>query len=108
MTLLQRNAVKISKRLRNQPRHPVELAADVVERVLATDGDDFLATHEHMLSWWQLSLLDVKLLLLSVAMLLLGLTAILFCGLVMGLLSAGKRLLHESRGGADGHLKKAA
>ena len=100
--------MKISKRLRNRPRHPAELAADVVERVLATDGDDFLSTHEHTLSWWQLSLLDVKLFLMSVAMLLLGLTVILLRGLVMGLLLAGKTLLHDSRDGSNGHLKKAA
>lgn len=50
----------MSKRLRTRSRHPAELAADVVEQVLATDGDMYLDTHEHHLSWWQLSLLDVK------------------------------------------------
>ncbi len=57
---VQDNAIRISKRLHGQPRHPAELAADVVERVLATDGDDYLSTQEHTLSWWQLSLLDVN------------------------------------------------
>ncbi|KAL0053413.1 hypothetical protein WJX82_005386 [Trebouxia sp. C0006] len=54
------NAQKVQKRLSNKPRHPAQLAADVVERVIATGGDPYLATKMHSLSWWQLSLLDVK------------------------------------------------
>lgn len=50
----------MQKRLSNKPRHPAQLAADVVERVIATGGDPYLATKMHSLSWWQLSLLDVK------------------------------------------------
>ncbi len=51
---------RVTRRLRNKPRQPAELAADVVERVLITDGDMYLETLQHALSWWQLSLLDVK------------------------------------------------
>lgn len=59
--ILQANAQKVQKRLSNKPRHPAQLAADVVERAIATGGDPYLATKMHSLSWWQLSLLDVKL-----------------------------------------------
>ena len=65
----------MSRRLTNKLRHPVQLAADIVERVLATDGEMYLDIREHKLTWWQLSLLDVKLALLVVAALLLGLLA---------------------------------
>ena len=70
---MQASADKMSRRLQNKPRHPAELAADVVERVLATDGDMYLETMQHALSWWQLSLLDVKAFLLSAALLVVGL-----------------------------------
>ena len=53
----------MSQRLQLNPRHPAELAADVVERVLATDGECYLETQEHTLTWWQLSMLDVQALL---------------------------------------------
>ena len=58
---MQANAQKVQRRLANKPRHPAELAADVVERVIATGGEGYLNTQEPYLSWWQLSLLDVKL-----------------------------------------------
>ena len=57
--LLQDNALRVSKRLTNKPRQPVQLAADVVERVMATQGDLYLQTKQHELRWWQLSMLDV-------------------------------------------------
>lgn len=57
--MLQDSAVKVAKRLQNKPRHPVQLAADIVERAIATGGEQYLQTQEHTLSWWQLSLLDV-------------------------------------------------
>lgn len=56
--MLQDSAVKVAKRL-HKPRHPVQLAADIVERAIATVGEQYLQTQEHTLSWWQLSLLDV-------------------------------------------------
>ena len=58
---VQASAVKVQKRLLNKPRSGVQLAADVIERVLATSGEKYLDTPEHELTWWQLSLLDVKL-----------------------------------------------
>ena len=57
---MQANAKKVSRRLQNNPRHPAEIAADIVERVLATDGECYLETQEHNLKWWQLSMLDVQ------------------------------------------------
>jgi len=65
---------RVTRRLRNKPRQPAELAADVVERVLTTDGDMYLETLQHALSWWQLSLIDVKAFLLTAALLVVGLT----------------------------------
>ena len=65
--VLQGNAVKVAKRLQNKPRHPVQLAADIVEKAIVTDGDQYLQTRQRSMSWWQLSLLDVKAFLLSVA-----------------------------------------
>ena len=64
--MLQGNAVKVARRLQNKPRHPVQLAADIVDRAIATDGDLYLQTWQHTMSWWQLSLLDVKAFLLLV------------------------------------------
>ena len=74
---MQANAVKVSKRLLNKPRKPVELAADVVERVIATGGETYLQTYEHKLRWWQLCLLDVKLFLACVTVVVLGLAAVM-------------------------------
>jgi len=58
---LQESAKKVQKRLINKPRHPAQVAADVVELVLRTGAEPYLETMQHKLSWWQLSLLDVKL-----------------------------------------------
>lgn len=73
---LQDNAVKLAKRLQNKPRRPVQLAADIVERALNTDGEQYLQTQEHALPWWQLSLLDVKAFLLLIVMI--GLSILAF------------------------------
>lgn len=51
----------------SNPCTPAERAADVVEQVLATNGEDYLETRQSKLYWWQLALLDVKLF-LGVAM----------------------------------------
>ena len=72
---VQENAQKVQKRLINRPRHPVQSAADVVEQVLRTGGEHYLETMQHKLSWWQLSLLDVKLFL--------AMAALIFTGLVV-------------------------
>ena len=66
---MQEAAAKVSRRIRNKPRSPVQLAGDIVERVIWTKGDPYLETKEHELSWWQLSLLDVKLFLTLCALL---------------------------------------
>ncbi|DBB14407.1 TPA: hypothetical protein ACH3X3_004706 [Trebouxia sp. C0006] len=70
------NAIKVSKRLTNKPRQPVQLAADIVERALATGGENYLETRQHRLSWWQLSLLDVYSLLTLTATATVGLAAL--------------------------------
>lgn len=70
---VQKNAKRIQKRMRNKRRQPMELAADVVEHVLDTEGDPYMHTKQHVLSWWQLSLLDVKLFLATLIALPIGL-----------------------------------
>ena len=77
MYILQANAQKVQKRMSNKPRHPAQVAADIVERVIATGGDPYLATKMHSLSWWQLSLLDVKLFLAA--------AGAVMCGIIGGL-----------------------
>ena len=57
---MQANAKRVQRRL-VKPRSPAQQAADVVEHVLATGGEDYLDTAEHLYSWWQLALLDVYL-----------------------------------------------
>ena len=59
---LQKNAQKVQTRLMN-PRSPAHRAADVVEHVIATGGEDYLETRQSSLYWWQLALFDVKLVL---------------------------------------------
>lgn len=89
---MQVNADKVSRRLRNKAQHPAELAADVVERVLATDGDMYLETMQHALSWWQLSLLDVKAFLLIAALFVSGLLVGILYGVYVMLQSVVKTL----------------
>ena len=60
---MQANAIKVQRRLQ-KARTPAQHAADVVEHTLATDGEDYMDTAEHLYSWWQLALLDVYLFLL--------------------------------------------
>ena len=66
---MQGNAVKLSKRLLYKPRKPVQLAADVVERVLVTGGESYLQTKEADMPWFKLALLDVYLFLAVVVLL---------------------------------------
>lgn len=64
-------AERLSRRLRAAPRPPAEEAADWVEyaaRVVADPGA-FLVPHEGSMAGWQLALLDVYALLLSVVLL---------------------------------------
>ncbi len=90
----QENARKVSRRLRGKPRHPAQLAADIVERVIATGGEHYLETHAHTLSRWQLSLLDVKAFLAVAAILAVSLLAVIVFKLGRLLLTNGKRVWH--------------
>lgn len=44
---------------------------------MATKGEMYLNTHEHKLTWWQLSLLDVRFVLLLAIALIVGLLVVL-------------------------------
>ena len=90
---LQAAAQKVQKRLLNKPRHPAQLAADIVERVVATGGEPFLDTKAQTLSWWQLSLLDVKLFLAIVVTALLSVLGGVLWVTARVLIYAGKRML---------------
>ena len=72
---MQEAAAKVSVRICTKPRTPVQLAADVIDRVIQTQGDPYLQTREHELTWWQLSLLDVKLFLTACALSVIGVLA---------------------------------
>ena len=77
---LQANAQKVQRRLTNKPRHPAELAADIVERVVATRAEPYLETRKHSLTWWQLALLDVKLfLLMTAAVMIVAIGVLVWC-----------------------------
>ena len=77
----------MQQRVSVRPRSGAQLAADVVERVIATGGEPYLEVRAKDMSWWQLSLLDVKLLLAVVVLLVLALLGALlyavFCGLAV-------------------------
>ncbi len=55
-----------------KPRTAAEQAADVIEHALATDGEDYLGTAEHLYTWWQLALLDVYAVIAAAVLALLG------------------------------------
>ena len=90
---LQANAVKVQKRLINKPRSGAQLAADVVERVLLTGGEKYLDTREHEMAWWQLSLLDVKLVLAVIVIVLLCVLCMLTWWLGVGIIAVGRLLI---------------
>ena len=104
---MQANAVKVQKRLSNKPRHPAQLAADVVERVVATGGEQYLETQMGSLIWWQLAMLDVKLTLALAAVLLVAIAASL-CWLVVRLMSVSVKAVFGSRPDLLQKTKKAA
>ena len=89
----------------NNPRHPVELAADIVERVMATGGDPYLNTKERDLSWWQLSLLDVKAFLLLVVTLTAGLLVGILWLVARCLVFIGKAVVQTSKTQHNAHKK---
>ncbi|DBB06551.1 hypothetical protein WJX77_011825 [Trebouxia sp. C0004] len=50
------NAQKVQRRLTfNKPRHPAELSADNVERIVATGAEPHLEIRMSSLAWWQLA-----------------------------------------------------
>lgn len=101
------NAVKVQKRLINKPRHPAQLAADVVERVVATGGEQYLETQMGSLSWWQLAMFDVKLALALAAVLLVAVAAS-FCWLVVRLISSSFKRVFGAQQKLMNQTKKAA
>ncbi|CAK0783984.1 hypothetical protein CVIRNUC_007187 [Coccomyxa viridis] len=54
-------AQKVSVRMRAHRLKPAEKAADWIEHVMATDGDQYLKTPEHLLPWHVRAMLDVYL-----------------------------------------------
>lgn len=52
-------ARRVSARMRSRRRHPVSDAIDAVEGVLATDGDPYLKTGDHLVPAWRHAMLDV-------------------------------------------------
>ncbi len=94
---LQAAAQKVQRRLLNKPRHPAQLAADIVERVVATGGEPYLDTKAQTLPWWQLSLLDVKLFLAVVVTALLCFWGGLLWVTARVLIRVGKRMLGSTR-----------
>lgn len=53
------SALRVSARMRSRRRHPVSDAIDAVEGVLATDGDMYLKTGDHLVPLWKWAMLDV-------------------------------------------------
>ena len=87
----------MQKRLLSKRRQPVELAADVIEHVLETGAEPYMQTKQNSLSWWQLSLLDVKLYLAARVALPAGLL-LLAIWLVVKQFTAGKPASNLSQG----------
>lgn len=83
----------------------MELAADIVERVMATGGDPYLNTKERDLSWWQLSLLDVKAFLLLVVTLTAGLLVGILWLVARCLVFIGKAVVQTSKTQHNAHKK---
>ena len=52
-------AQRVSTRMRSRRRHPVSDAVDAVEGVIATDGDMYLKTGDHLVPLWRYAMLDV-------------------------------------------------
>ena len=102
---LQASALKVQTRLVNKPRHPVQLAADIVERIMATSGDPYLNTKARDLSWWQLSLLDVKAFLLLVVTLAAGLLIGLLWLVARFLVFVAKAVVQTNKAQHNAHKK---
>ena len=74
---MQANATKVQRRL-IKPLSAVQQAADVIERVLATEAEDYLETSQHLYTWWQLAMLDVYLLIMLIVVTFLGIVGLAF------------------------------
>lgn len=96
MLPLQANALKMQKRM-HWTRHPAEKAADIVEKVLLTEGDEYLQTGQHILAWWQNSLLDVYVVIASMAAMTLALISLAGCGLYRACKRLGPRTVHAKQ-----------
>lgn len=92
---MQANAQKVQRRM-IKPRTPAQTAADVVERVVATDGEDYLETRQSKLSWWQLSMLDVKLFLGVAIFAIVGLLGIVMWVVCKVLLKGALRMVRRA------------
>ena len=90
----QERAEVLQRRLQ-QPRAPVQLAADVVEKVILTGGEPYLDTRESSLHWTQLALLDVYGV-LAVGGLLAVCAAVAILRLALLAMRAGLRRLHAN------------
>ncbi|CAL5226001.1 g8804 [Coccomyxa viridis] len=90
-------AQKVSVRMRAHRLKPAEKAADWIEHVMATDGDQYLKTPEHLLPWHVRNMLDVYLAL-----------AAIFGGLIWLMLLGLRRLLFGRRQQAAPATKAAA
>ena len=104
---MQANAQKVQRRLANKPRHPAELAADIVERVMLTGSDRYLDTLEPFLSWWQLSLLDVKLFLIACLLVFIALLYWVIHLLIQTTMAVWTRTLKSDQGNHHTMYKKA-
>lgn len=62
-------ALRVSARMRSRRRHPVSDAIDAVEGVIATDGDMYLKTGDHLVPLWRYVMLDVAAVYVAIAFL---------------------------------------
>lgn len=96
MLSLQANAIKMQKRM-HWTRHPAEQAADIIEKVLLTQGEDYLQTEQHTLAWWQNSLLDVYAVIALMGALILASVTLGAWGLYKAIRRFGPRTVHPKQ-----------
>lgn len=78
-------------------RHPAQKAADIVEKVLLTEGEEYLQTEQHALAWWQNSLLDVYAVIALMAAAVLALVFLTGWGLYRLFQRLGARTIHAKQ-----------
>lgn len=93
---LQANAVKMQKRM-HWTQHPAEKAADIVEKVLLTGGEEYLQTGQHTLAWWQNSLLDVYAVIALMAVMAVALMSLAGWGLYQACQRLRPRTVHAKQ-----------